>query len=128
MPLFVIEYELPYTHRVQVGVEAESHQDAIVQAEQAFAECTIWDDTAEMPLLFDDYEESNDSGALVFKVVATVGKWPDQDASVIQIQRGDAAMMACRLLVDAGNAAGASDGQINWEKAYRAALHALGMN
>jgi len=126
MNSYVVEYELDYKHRVQVGVKAESPQGAEQLAEQAFAEGTIWDDTAEMPLLFDDYEESNDSGALVFKAVAQVGDWPEQDASVIHIQQADAAMLACRYLVDARKAAQETGGQVDWEKAYRAALLALG--
>jgi len=126
MTRYVVEYTLDYQHRVQVGIEAESTQESEQIAEKAFAEGTIWDDTGEMPLLFDDYEESNESGALVFKVVAQVGDWPAPDASVVHIQQANAAMLACRYLVDAHKAAQETGGQLDWEKAYRAALLALG--
>ncbi len=126
MSRYVVEYELDYKHRVQVGVEAESPKEAEQEADQAFAEGTIWDDTAEMPLLFDDYEESNESGALVFEAIAQVGDWPAPDASVVHIQQANAAMLACRYLVDAHKAAQETGGQVDWEKAYRAALLALG--
>lgn len=126
MARYVVEYELDYQHRVQVGVEAESPKEAEQKADLAFAEGTIWDDTAEMPLLFDDYEESNESGALVFKAVAQVADWPEPDASVVHIQQANAAMLACRYLVDAHKAAQETGGQVDWEKAYKAALLALG--
>ena len=126
MSRYVVEYTLDYQHRVQVGIEAESPKEAEQKAETAFAEGTIWDDTVEMPLLFDDYEESNESGALDFKVVARVGDWPLPDASVVHIQQANAAMLACRYLVDAHKAAQETGGQLDWEKTYRAALLALG--
>ena len=126
MERYVVEYELDYKHRVQVGVEAISGEEAEKQAEQAFADGTIWDDTAEMPLLFDDYEESDESGALVFKVISRVDEWPVQDASVLQIQKANAAMLACRYLVDACMVAQASGTQVDWNKAYRVARFALG--
>ena len=127
MPNFVVEYELPYTHRVQVGVEAESPKDAEQKAEKAFADGSLWDNTAEMPLLFDDYEEPNDSGALVFKTVAQVGDWPVPDASVIHIQQANMAMLACRYLVEAIDAIKASGKPMDWRKAHGAALDALGL-
>jgi hypothetical protein len=55
---FVVSYEIDDVHRVSVGIEAESPEAAQQIAEQAFNEATIWDDTAAMPLLADDYQES----------------------------------------------------------------------
>jgi hypothetical protein len=126
MERYVIEYELDYKHRVQVGIEANSGEEAGKKAEQAFANGTIWDDTAEMPLLFDDYEESGESGTLIFKIISQVDEWPVQDASVIQIQKANAAMLACRYLVDACMVAQSSGTQVDWKKAYRVARFALG--
>ena len=126
MERYVVEYELDYKHRVQVGVEANSGEEAEKQAEQAFADGTIWDDTAEMPLLFDDYEESDESGALIFKVMCRVEKWPVRDASVLQIQKANAAMLACQYLVDACMVAQASGTPVDWHKAYGVARFALG--
>lgn len=79
---FVVEYELPYTHRVQVGVFATSAEEASAKAEEAFNLGTLWDNTLEMPLLFDDYEEDGNAGvALEFRVIAK-GAFPEPDGSV----------------------------------------------
>ena len=58
--LFVVSYEIDYVHRVSVGITAESPESAQQIAEQAFNDGTIWDDTAAMPLLSDEYLESGD--------------------------------------------------------------------
>jgi hypothetical protein len=123
---FVMEYTLDYQHRVQVGVKAKSPEEAEQKAQQAFDSGTIWDDTAEMPLLFDDYEETEDN-VLAFKSVAEVGKWPTPDASVEQLRRNAIARLACQYLVDEVKASKVSGRPVNWKKAYEAALVALGM-
>ena len=61
MKKFLVEYELPYVHLVRVGIQAKNEESAISIADQAFTDCTIWDNTLEMPLLYDDYEETGDS-------------------------------------------------------------------
>lgn len=89
---YIVEYELPYTHCVQVGVYADSVEAAEEKAEQAFNEARIWDDTPEMPLLYDDFEEAGDAGvALKFNVVGKCKEFPEPDASVITIRRNNAA-------------------------------------
>lgn len=62
---FAVTYELAYTHRVVVGVTAGNAEDAIAIAEEAFDAATIWDNAADMPLLFDDFEE-DEAKSLVF--------------------------------------------------------------
>lgn len=99
----VVEYELAYTHRVQVGVPSISDQDAIAIAEEAFDNATIWDDTPDMPLLFDDFEETVDN-TLSFNVISTVARLedlPPKDASVIAVREKEAARKACSLLLQA---------------------------
>lgn len=98
MNLRIVEYTLDYAHRVQVGIPSDSDEEAIAKAQAAFDDGTIWDDTPEMPLLFDDYEEK-EGETLDFQVVATVDAWPTSDASVLQQRRTANAMEACRLLV-----------------------------
>lgn len=122
---YVVEYQLDYKHRVQVGVMAGTADEAQELAKQAFDAGAIWDDTAEMPLLFDDYEEDGD-GPLLFQVVATVKEWPAPDASVAALRRNGAAMLCARFLVDAVNAAMREGKQVDWNKAYGAALAAVG--
>ena len=55
---FAVSYSIDYSHRVIVGVKAENEQAAIKIASNAFDACDIWENTPEMPLLFDDYEET----------------------------------------------------------------------
>ncbi len=56
---YIVQYTLPYEHLVQVGIEAESQDVAIVKAQALFDQGDIWNDTAEVPLLVDDYVETS---------------------------------------------------------------------
>lgn len=85
MAMFVVEYTLGYEHIVRVGVTARSEEQAIKKAQAAFDAGAIWDDTAEMQLLFDDYEET-DSNVLEFRPTK-VGEFPEVDRSVIAVRR-----------------------------------------
>lgn len=128
---YIIQYTLPYEHRVMVGIEAETQETAITKAGELFDQGDIWQDSAEVPLLYDDFEEQGDAGVpLEFTVEDEVsGDWPEPDASVKAIRRRDAAFQAVRLLIGAyrrGEERGAS---IDWEdldQAYQAALQASG--
>jgi hypothetical protein len=110
---FVVSYEIDYVHRVSVGIEAESPEVAQQIAEQAFNEATIWDDTATMHLLADDYQESGDE-RLVWECVA-VERWPAPDYSVQQLKKDQAAMHVCRGLVEAYQQGETNGGSIHWE-------------
>lgn len=50
MTRYIVQYRLDYVHRVQVGIEADSPEAAIEQAETAFHDATLWADTAQLPL------------------------------------------------------------------------------
>jgi hypothetical protein len=99
----IVEYALDYVHYVRVAVRSVSDRDAIALAEEAFDNATIWDDTPDMPLLYDDFEETEDN-TLVFKVVEVVGDredLPPKDGSAMAHRRKESAMKACSLLIQA---------------------------
>lgn len=77
--LYMVGYGLDYAHRVVVGVRAVSADAACTIAQAAFDAGTLWDDTPDIPLLYDDYEELD---AQVLRFDATeVTAWPVADAS-----------------------------------------------
>jgi hypothetical protein len=126
---FVVQYTLPYEHCVQVGIEAASPEAAIQQAEALFEEGEIWQDTPEIPLIYDDYVEISNAGApLVFTIESeALNHWPEPDDSVRAIRRREAAFAAARLIVDAWRRGEKRGGSIDWDdltQAYEIALKA----
>ena len=128
---FIVSYTLPYVHQVMVGIEAASEEAALNKAQAFFDEGSIWDDTPQLPLLLDDFEEQGDSGdALEFTIEQTLVEgeaYPAPDTSVVAIRRGNAARSAAELLV-AAYRRGEATGSVAWEDldlAYETALQAV---
>ena len=94
---FAATYEIDYTHRVVVGVSAPDAETAKQLANDAFDEGTIWNDTEDMPLLFDDYEEVNDE-TLLFSA-EEISEFPEPDSSVKAIKQKEFAFYACMALL-----------------------------
>lgn len=94
---FAVTYEIDYTHRVVVGVTATDAESAKQLAQTAFDESTIWDNTQNMPLLFDDFEEVN--GETLRFSAEEVSAFPEPDASVKAIKRKEFAFYACQALL-----------------------------
>lgn len=94
---FAVTYTIDYKHRVVVGVTASDTPSAEEIAVSAFNEGTIWDDTPEMPLLFDDYEEI-EAETLSFSSEEVSG-FPEPDSSVIDIKKKEFTFLACQLLL-----------------------------
>ncbi|WP_051604166.1 hypothetical protein [Methylobacter tundripaludum] len=106
---FAVTYEIDYTHRVVVGVTATDAESAKQLTQTAFDESTIWDNTQNMPLLFDDFEEVN--GETLRFSAEEVSGFPEPDASVKAIKQKEFAFYACQALL-----AGETDSARNFAK------------
>ncbi|SRR5258706_85878 len=124
---YAVSYELPYVHLVTVGVRAHSATNAISKARRAFDAGTIWDDSAAMPLLADDFCECGDPGAPLQFTAEAVDAFRS-DSSVVRMRQEKAARHAAQLLVEAWQRNDARGGAEDWSDlgdAYEAALEAL---
>jgi hypothetical protein len=78
---YLVEYSLAYDHVVRVGISATDKDQAIEKAEQAFEKGEIWENTAEMPLLYDDFEES-EGNTLSFSA-KEIESFPDPARNIV---------------------------------------------
>jgi hypothetical protein len=126
MKKFVVSYDLDYVHTVRVGVTAPDAEAAKKTAEEAFDAGTLWDNTADMPLLYDDFEEVDLGHVLAFEA-QEVEDFPEPAACVREIIQRDKAFAACKALI-AAYQRGEESESIDWEdvdQAYQLALKAM---
>jgi hypothetical protein len=97
MPKFLVDYSLTYEHVVRVGVSARGPESAVKKAQAAFDAGTIWDDTTAMPLLYDDYEESDNTLSFT---VTPVKAFPPPCTSVATMKRHNASRAMELLLAE----------------------------
>lgn len=132
MAKHIVQYEIKHIHRVQVGIEAATPEEAVAKAEAMFYDNTLWSDTSEVPLLMDDFEEYEDGYALEFEVIKTLADdepYPAPDASIVAMRRNDAARRCAEIIFNAYQRGEENGGSIDWsdiDEAYRAALEAVG--
>ena len=99
MTKYVVTYTLPYEHIVRVGIEADTAQAAQTIAESAFNDGVLWDNTPNMPLLMDEFEETGDAGVPVLFQATPVTEWPVPDNSVLKAQHNKTAHDVARQLI-----------------------------
>ena len=100
MTKYVVTYTLPYEHVVRVGIEADTAQAAQTIAESAFNDGVLWDNTPNMPLLMDEFEETGDAGVPVLFQATPVTEWPVPDNSVLKAQHDKTAHDVARQLIE----------------------------
>lgn len=108
MKNYIVEYELPFIHLVRVGIQAADEAAAIELAKDEFAQGTFWNNSPDMPLLYDDFEE-DDSSPLDEPVEFNAEEckvWPAPGECVKTIVRNAAARRACEWLIHAHESTG----------------------
>lgn len=86
MKEYLVQYTLPYTHIVTVGVTADSAEAACAQARAAFDSGDIWNNTSTMPLLQDYYEENAESDVLTFHAIESPRPLSEVQGDTMQLQ------------------------------------------
>jgi hypothetical protein len=112
---FVVEYRCDHAHIVRVGIIAKDEDEAVRLAESMMDAGTLHQDTSEVPLLMDEFEEL-DNGPIEFNVVDILpANFPEPDASVVQLRTERLAMRVCDAMVKAYKR-GDRSGSVSWEE------------
>ena len=128
MPKFLVEYTLPYEHVVRVGITAKDAQAAEAEADRLFKAGDLWNNTSDVPVLYDEYEETGDAGVALEFRAPPVDDFPPADMSIKTVTAKETALRAARLLVVAYADGAKNGGSIDWDQvnlAYEEALQAL---
>ncbi len=123
---YIVQYTATHQRRIRIGIEAESPQEAIKKAGALHDEGDMMQDTAEVPLLFDDEEDSSPSFSFEQALPADA-PWPEPYGHVNSRHQRQAAFQVGKLLIEAYRRGEARGGSIDWDEldlAYQAALEA----
>ena len=97
---YLVTYELLHSHRVTVGLTATDEEAAEGKARELFDQGRFWDDTNEVPLISDAWEEEDQGLEFEVRELWPSEGWPEPDYSVGVKKAEQAAYEVANRLID----------------------------